>query len=417
MAQYKFEGDISNLNEHHLAFMSKIISQQDIQVDKVTVHPVGEAGDNYVANVKRIKIEGSNRSMKMIVKIAPTNEAMRKSMHIDVVFHREQIMYTEVLPKLVSLQKAAGVPEDEHLRYAKCYGSKDEAPNEMIILEDLTESDFVMLDKYVSLTDESVKSILKNFATLHSLSYVLKNKEPDTYEQFKSKLPSLWPLVAGTPEFDLNIELIEKAVLSLLENEVYKSVVRNKTADMFKALLKLSKEDVGKHGVIIQGDAWTNNVMFKFVGDTLVQSCMIDYQISYHQSPAMDVLYMIFNCTDHETRSKNFYNWIDYYHTELDKNLSNFGLKANLVYPRDQLDADMKRFARPMLGMSLLLFNLLMRDAKEASVVKENIESGGFFNAVKTMNQQELQKESLARGKKRMEDLINSCITFGLIHV
>ncbi|XP_022823369.1 uncharacterized protein LOC111354262 [Spodoptera litura] len=353
--------------------------------------------------------------MKMIVKIAPTNEVVRKSMHIEAAFNREQIMYTEVLPKLVSLQKAAGVPEEEHLRYAKCYGSLDEAPHEVILLEDLSESDFVMLDKHTSLTDECVKSILKNFANLHSLSYALKAKEPDTYDQFKSTLRSLWPLIAETPEFALNIEHIEGAVLSVLDDEIYKSVVRNKMSDMFKSMVKVTKGDAGKHGVIIQADAWTNNIMFKYVGDTLVQSIMIDYQLSYLQNPAMDVLYMIFNCTDHEMRSKNFYDWIDYYHSELDKNLSNFGLKANLVYPRDQLDADLKRFTKPILGLSLLICNLLMRDAKEASVVKENMNAGGFFDAVKSMSKQELEKESLARGKKRMEGLIDTCIKFGLI--
>ncbi|CAH1634839.1 unnamed protein product [Spodoptera littoralis] len=353
--------------------------------------------------------------MKMIVKIAPTSEVFRKSLHVDAAFNREQTMYTEVLPKLVSLQKAAGVPEEEQLRYAKCYGSLDEAPNEVIMLEDLGELDFVMLDKYVPLPDECVRSMLKNFANLHSLSYVLKKKEPDTFDNYKSKMKSLWPLVVGNPEFVANLEHIEGAVLSVLDDEVYRSVVRNKIPDLFNTYLKLVKEDVGKNGVITQGDAWTNNIMFKYVGDTLVQSIMIDYQISYHHSPAMDLLYMIFNCTDHETRSKNFYDWIDYYHSELDKYLSNFGLKANLVCPRDLLDADIKRFARPMMGVSLLLFNMLLRDAKEASVVVENMNAGGFLEAIKSMSGQELQKESLARGKKRMEDLINSCIQLGFI--
>ncbi|WP_348240970.1 hypothetical protein, partial [Salmonella enterica] len=63
--------------------MSKVISQQDILVKKVSFHQVGESGDNYVANVKRIHIEGANRIMKMIVKISPTNEVIRKSMQID----------------------------------------------------------------------------------------------------------------------------------------------------------------------------------------------------------------------------------------------------------------------------------------------------------------------------------------------
>ncbi|KAH9632176.1 hypothetical protein HF086_011922 [Spodoptera exigua] len=94
-------------------------------------------------------------------------------------------------------------------------------------------------------------------------------------------------------------------------------------------------------------------------GETLKESILIDYQVGKNSSPANDLLYMIFNCTDHEIRLKNFYNWLDYYHSELDKSLSNYGLKANYVYPRDQLDADLKRYGKLQFRCSILLCNVL----------------------------------------------------------
>ncbi|CAH1634842.1 unnamed protein product [Spodoptera littoralis] len=415
MAQFNFEGDIAGLSDRQLEFVNKVVSEQYLKVNKVVFEPLGKTGDNFMSNVKRISIEGEDGNLKMVVKIAPKEEVIRASTHTQVMFTNEHIMYKEVLPKFVSLQKAAGVPAEERLRYAKCYGSLNEAPDEMILLEDLNELDFTMLNKYESLSNECVKSILKNFATLHSLSYALRHKEPAVYEQFKNKLTNTWPLMPQSPVFAMQIQHVEMAVLSLLDDETHKSLIKGKFEGMFKLMTKLAKEEDGKHFVIQQGDGWTNNVMFRFQGDNLMQSIMIDYQGSGNNRPVFDLLYMIFNCTDHETRSKNFYDWLQYYHTELDRSLSNFGLKANYFYPMDQLDVDLKRYGRSVFGLCLMLSNILMRDSKEAGVIMEALKSGGIEKTMEAFSSHSLQSESVVRGKKRIVGLIESFTQFGLL--
>ncbi|KAJ8728879.1 hypothetical protein PYW07_006575 [Mythimna separata] len=415
MAQYNFEGDIENINERQLEFINKVIQEQDLKVTKVVFSPVGQAGDNFVANVKRINIEGENGSMRMILKIAPGFEMARKMMNTESMFQNEHTMYTEVLPKLVQLQKDAGVPEEEQLRYAKCYGSLIEAPNEVVILEDLNELDFKMLNKFESLSDDCVKSVLKNFAILHSLSYVLKKKEPEKFELFKNNLIDVFSLTAEDPEAMAQMQVMEDNILLVFDNEAHKSVVRNKIVNMFKLAAKLSKSSDNRYSVIQQGDAWTNNIMFKFVGDDLAQSIMIDYQVSRNNSPVVDLLYMIFNCTDHETRSKNYYDWLDYYHTELDKSLSNFGMKANFVYPRDQLDADLKRYGKLLFGLSIMLANMLSRDSAEASKFMEAIKDSDVAAVMDTMKIEDTPEATMVRVRKRMIGLIDSFTEFGLL--
>lgn len=110
--------------------------------------PVGQAGDDFVANVKRINIEGKNGNLKMIVKIASVFKTARKMKITEIRFNNEHTMYTVILPKLVQLQKDAAVPEKEQLKYAKCYGSLMEAPNEVVILKDLNKSGFTMVNKF-----------------------------------------------------------------------------------------------------------------------------------------------------------------------------------------------------------------------------------------------------------------------------
>ncbi|XP_047027754.1 uncharacterized protein LOC124635849 [Helicoverpa zea] len=415
MAQYNFEGDLENLNDRQLQFIHKVILEHDAKFKKATFCKLGQAGDNFVGNVKRISVEGEERTMKMVLKYAVSDETLRGVTNTEVMFKNEHIMYTKVLPTFVELQKTVGVPEKDQLRYAQCYGSFNEAPYEVIILEDLNESGYKMLNKFNSLTYDSVISILKNFAAIHSLSYVLKNKEPEKFEDFKEQLTDPWKSAYDNPEMKSRFQIVEDEIVSVLEGSAYKKLVENKIVKIFELREKfIELEKTNKYSVIQQGDAWTNNIMFKIDHDP-VQSILIDFQASFNSNPVIDLLFMIFNCTDHETRSKHYYDWIDYYHSELDKSLSNFGLKACSIYPRDQMDADIKSYAKLIFGQSLVLANMLMRDPKEAADLVEAMRDMDRSAIPDSMKTGSLQVQTQNRIKNRIFGVINSFQDFGLL--
>ncbi|XP_022823581.1 uncharacterized protein LOC111354374 [Spodoptera litura] len=415
MSQYKLEGEFSNINERQLEFINEVILQQNLQVDKVIFGPLGKAGDNFMSDVKRISVEGAHGSLKMIVKVASDLEAVRSATGTELLFTNEHVMYTEVLPKLLSLQKAAGVPKKEHLRYAKCYGSLNEAPNEVIILEDLNESNFKMLNKFEPLSEECIRIILKNFGIFHSLSYALKHKEPATYHLFSSKLKDTWDVRVNDPNVGLQFELLLKMVLPLLDNDTQKNIVKDKLSNVVQAVLNLSEDKNSGISVIHQGDAWTNNFMFRFEEGDLRESVMVDYQASSSHNPMTDILFMIYICTDHEARSQNLHDWLDYYHSELDKSLSHFGLKANDIYSRDQLNADLKRYGKLLFATTVLFNNVLMRDASEVTAMMEALKIGGFDGVMENMDKHAMSKETFDRSKKRLLDLIETYTQYDLL--
>uniref|UniRef100_A0A2A4JX92 CHK kinase-like domain-containing protein n=1 Tax=Heliothis virescens TaxID=7102 RepID=A0A2A4JX92_HELVI len=411
MAQYKFEGDFQSLNERQLEFVNEVVEKQGLKAKRVIFNTVGQAGDNFIGNVKRITIDGESESMKMIVKIATSDEMARFAINHEITFRNEHIMYTEVLPKLVELQKAAGVPEKDQLRYAECYGSLNEVPNEVIILEDLNESHFSMLDKFKSLSNECVRNVLKGLATYHSLSFVLKKQEPEKYEDIKNKLTDGWSVVFSNPMMDIRWTLLESETIAFLDDK-HKHLVENKLINMLKGRAQFLQSEDESYSVIQQGDAWTNNIMFKLEDDS-IQSIMIDYQFSTNGNPTLDLLYIIFNCTDHETRSKYYHSWIDHYYLELDKSLSNFGLKASLVYPRNQLDIDMKKYARYMFHHCILFAHLLMRDPSEAADILESFKTV-HLDDLEILKSENLQSATIGRIKNKIDEVIASYEEFGL---
>ena len=140
---------------------------------------------------------------------------------------------------------------------------------------------------------------------------------------------------------------------------------------------------------------------------------LIDYQQAKNFSPVYDLLYLIFNCTDHETRVKCFYDWIDHYHSELDKSLANFGLKANYVYPRDQLDADLKRYGKLGFAAAILMSGTMTVNAAEAAKLKDVIGTGKMEDMAGAMGN--LHADTMVLFKRRLIGLIDSFKLFGLL--
>ncbi|KAM3965972.1 uncharacterized protein ACR2FA_012829 [Aphomia sociella] len=419
MAGLSFEGEVDSVSPRQQEFLREVIEGRGYTDGKVFINTLGQAGDNYMANVKRIIIEGNNGStLKMIAKIAPTNEMSRAKMQAQILFRNESIMYTEVLPKLVEIQKTESTPVEDYLRFAECYGVLLEEPHELILLEDLQVSNYTMLDRFVSLTNESIKLNLKNFATLHALSMVLKKRNPNVFEDISQNLVDSLSSFDELSEFQYYFESLEKDALSIVEGSKYQNAMRGTISKFLEQHKKIMKDQAKlKYSVVIQGDGWTNNIMFKLKDNIPVEAIMIDYQMSKVSNPVCDILYMIFNCTDYDTRHAHYNDWIDYYHLQLEESLANYGMKADFLFSRDQLDADLKRYSKFFLSGAVMLSSMLIRNSEDAAKIKDAM--GSDNPDIKEFTEEfqisKLDPDSISRFKNRIEGLVNSFLELGYI--
>ncbi|XP_030030803.2 uncharacterized protein LOC115447735 [Manduca sexta] len=416
----QFEGAVNNISEVQLAFIRDVLEKRGYKDNKVTIEAVGKAGDNYIANVKRVIAKNEHGEFRMIAKIASQHEDLRLSASIEQNFRSEHIFYTLVLPKYQQFEEQADLHKNDRLRFAECYGSLPEPPHEVILLEDLNVAGFSMLDRFTPLSDQCIRSVLRNLAILHSLSFALKYKEPETFNEYRRRLVDTSTKVEERPEIMYFITHMEKTAAKLVDGDVRKRHINKCVSYTTVQAGKVFKEIAGsKHSVIQQGDAWTNNILFKFIGDS-VESVMIDYQMVKENNPTNDLMFMIFACSDHEGRMKHFNDWLDYYHSELDKRLHDFGLKANYVYPRDQLDADLKRYAKHMLGALVMSATMSAMQPSNAEKIKDSMEE---FH--KPTNQEEIDAAMnefftfddryTEIYKKKLEGIIDSFIKLGLL--
>ncbi|KAI8441092.1 hypothetical protein MSG28_009356 [Choristoneura fumiferana] len=418
MALFKFEGDLESLSEPQLKLVESVLQKHGFKEGKVTVEPVGKKGDNYAANVKRFIHESDGDTFKMIGKSAPAAEILRKLMKTAVLFNNEIIMYQEVIPKLNNLQDVAGIPDSERIRFPVCYGVLNEEPNELILLEDLSESNFEMLNRFVPLSNEIVRLVLKDLAIFHSLSYALKEFQPETYKNFVGKIINMWALLEEDVETQMFFEATENNLKALMDSEKYKKIITGSLSQTKTHVKKIyNYEKNSKYSVIQQGDCWSNNIMFKLEKGKVIENVMIDYQLSKESNPAADLLYFIFNCTDHGTRVKHYHEWIDYYHEMLDFSLANHGLKSNRILPRDQLDADLRRYSRATFGFGLLHSSMVVRESKDALDFKalEGTKEEMTDIAMAQIKAQNLDGSTVMALKHRIMGLVDSCLELGLL--
>ncbi|XP_063623024.1 uncharacterized protein LOC134795121 [Cydia splendana] len=422
MAQFTFEGDIKILADPQIKLVENVLQEKGFTSGKIVVEQVGQKGDNYIAHVKRFIYEAEDgTTFKMIGKVAPVDAQLRRMMKTMILFNNETVMYNLVLPKLNDIQNSAGATADEKVRFPACYGVVTEEPYEFILLEDLKEAGFEMFDRMKPLTNESVRLVVKDLAQYHSLSYVFKNSEPEMFESYSNRLLNMWVIMGAQPDAQRFFESAENDLLKMMYDvsDKYKNVLRGSLTQIAPIAKKMQSYEKGsKYSVIQQGDCWNNNILFRLEDGKLVDDVMIDYQLSREGNPAADLLYLIFNCTDHATRLKHYQEWIDYYHEILDDSLNLYGLKANRVFPKDQLDADLRRYGKLMVNLGVMLSSILVRESKDVVDIKEM--TGDKEKMVEdTMAQMDaslLNVSTIVNLRKKILGIIDTALEFGLIH-
>ncbi|XP_013149178.1 PREDICTED: uncharacterized protein LOC106111590 [Papilio polytes] len=277
-------------------------------------------------------------------------------------------------------------------------------------------SNFTMLDKTKTLNNETVKLVIKDVANFHAMSYVLRNKEPKTLDKLLESLVNPMFDPKNIAQSQIFFQQIARDVIEICHSSKYRNVISDIMQNIITPWKKLISSDNGsKYSVIQHGDLWTNNIMFQVQNNQPTKCIFLDYQMSRESLPVSDIHYFIFNCTDYETRSKHYHEWMDYYHSELDRHLNHFGLKANYIYPRDKFDADLKRYGKAMLGGSFFVLNITLREAQEAGdLVIEDSEDG--TEQVPKFKMGAIREKTQETIKNRIEGLIESCFEFGYMN-
>ena len=233
------------------------------------------------------------------------------------VFEIESTMYREIMPEFEELYREAGVD----VRFGpRAYEIATDKP--YILLEDLRPKGFKNMNRLEGFDVEHTKAVLTRLAQWHAVSAArVARKGPFS------------PLISESLFNEENREMLKsifngmgnvflKCVKDYNGHEEYYERLCEQKDNRINQLLEANITDESEFNVLNHGDCWSNNVMFRHDEQgKLLDTYLVDYQITHYGTPAQDLYYFLLSSTQYDIKIKKFDYFIKFYHDRLAENL------------------------------------------------------------------------------------------------
>nr|CAD7404566.1 unnamed protein product [Timema poppensis] len=268
----------------------------DIVVKHIQVKAATAVGDNYVGLMYRVYVEfvgkgGSRDKQSFIVKALPVEQTARKLIIETNLFSTESTMYKKTIPDMERLLQGSNPERYRPFSPKGIYLAP--RPDETLVLEDLSVSGFKMAERLQGLDLDHSKLAFQRLAMFHAASVALAEKDPSSMVCYETDVYS---------ENILLKSFFTNAIKSTIEevntwpgySEKYSHKLLKLSETLFENVIENRKRISGDLNVLNHGDAWLNNMMFKYseTGE-VIDHRFVDYQLAYYGSPVIDLHYML----------------------------------------------------------------------------------------------------------------------------
>lgn len=175
-------------------------------------------------------------------------------------------MYETVLPVFAKLQEDFCI--ENQLRCPTLYGTSRIKGAETLILEDLTVEGYKMRNRKQPIDWPHCEMAIGYLAHLHSLSFVLKKRNPELFSSLANIPESFFCKRFLQYYKDLRLANGLKRVYACLDEEKEQRCIEKMkyVSDAFIELFEECVSNKGTNGynVICHGDGWTNNIFYKY---------------------------------------------------------------------------------------------------------------------------------------------------------
>ncbi|KAK9500313.1 hypothetical protein O3M35_001597 [Rhynocoris fuscipes] len=269
-----------------------------------------------------IKFINNNKinEIRFFIKLLPDTEYQLNLVKTANCFKKESAFYGELFQGIRAFLSYKSIPD--------CYLNDNES---IIILEDLKMSDY----KTCSAIDIDIKHIyaaIKTLADIHAASLIYEHKIGKTLDNiFPEEILRSWfhKYNPGYKESLNSAKIIEIIIDKYYRN--YDINIINKAKFLCKNYSNfLDKKSEKYRNVITHFDIWCNNMLFKYDNNENVDNCIIiDFQTYGYNTPALDLLLLIYINLDRNKIIENQQKFIDYYYNCLLNNFKNYSINAN----------------------------------------------------------------------------------------
>lgn len=310
----------------------KSASDADLKVISFEVKSAAAAGEHYSSDIFRVTVYYTQgdiaKTTSLVMKVNKHFDSLDKMPSDFNPFDREIKIFADILPPVHDFLREI-FPGDFQPIGAKLLHSYNELPTPYLIVEDLKESGFKLVDRSRGLDMSHSLLVMKYIGRFHAASVVLHEKEPEKFQGFMESLhqPSQKEIMENF--FNRNLRNVAREVETWPDyKERFASKLHELADDAFILFANAVKRDEEEFNVLCHGDLWLNNMMFRYSEETgeVVDVRFVDYQLGYWNSPAVDLQYFFYTSVSTDLIDKHHVLLQEYYNSLTDT-LTKLGYK------------------------------------------------------------------------------------------
>ncbi|XP_046751393.1 uncharacterized protein LOC124414489 [Diprion similis] len=328
-----------------LQFLQQVLRKWEkdsrLELTSVNETPACGLGINFMSVVNRIcakgkRGDGSPYEVSLITKKVLDDECHQMVFKSFEIFLNEVKAYKALSHLLGENQKL--IPNCLH------------AEDDLLILEDMKDQGFTMLDKRKGLDIDHAILVMKALAEFHAASLILEYNEPEKYSEIRNEIREvLFPPDGDHEGIKAMITALPTLMMFYLkvsatpEDDHAKEMAyfEDKSEKMYNMLKEIIKPK--KFAVMCAGDCWITNLLFKYKENnndsrSVSEVRLLDFQGARFASVAIDVLYFLHTSVDHMVIEERLEDLLQAYHTVFISRLSSIPEKT-----RDQLSIEWLR--------------------------------------------------------------------------
>ncbi|GAB0087170.1 LOC111597534 [Sergentomyia squamirostris] len=288
-------------------FFEKVLQNDEgdkaLKIYKLEIILASKPGEHIASIMFKAIIDYISRGRKvtgrrLIVKTTPVEEGLRKDLLKEhPFFDREIEMYTKVLPEMKKIMKSIG--DDEEMWGKIVYCCDDPA---VIILDDVTMSGYSM-DNHLQNFDDTM-TILKMLAKFHAISFYMNdNKYAHKLDLTKYEAVLSEDLIKNFQVFFEGFEALKEQVDKWPGYEKVSKTLIDLNTKFPERLTKVFKSN-SDFSILCHGDFHVRNMMFIKNGKSIEKTVLLDYQLSFWGSQAIDIIYTFYTIADDEALAR-----------------------------------------------------------------------------------------------------------------
>ncbi|KAK9874579.1 hypothetical protein WA026_005412 [Henosepilachna vigintioctopunctata] len=352
-------------------------------VEEYELHIEGdsEKGGNFLGDVTFFSIVPNNgqKEYNLVMKTAKTSNELRKSLPLGKAYEREAFMYQQMIPEFRKFIKSIGAAVE--IDYVpKVLWCEVEEKMETLILENLNNVGYRVLDSTKPLNLDHVLVVLRTLGKHHALSIAMKDKSPEKFEGMTKDLSKIWiHYLANTFTNTFFKPAIERAS-KVLEERGRKDLASKLDEKLKENIVSLLLRETPAEDkiVVCHGDCWNNNILFKYKGSEQTTPSglyFVDYQLSMLETPIDDLSFFLYTSCDKSVLDQ-FDLLLQTYYNSLASTVKMFGCELEKYLTLEKLMDQWKEYGATGLIIATLLLRIELLKPDEAPDLTEIVENG-----------------------------------------